>query len=958
MKSYEIPKEYEIKAVSHIKEIDAHAVEIYHAKSGASLFYLDREDENMTFAIGFKTPPYDDTGVFHILEHCVLCGSDKFPVKDPMTQLMSGSLYTYLNAFTYPDKTVYPVSSKNNKSFLNLIDVYMDAVFNPLLLKNKSIFMSEGHRIEYTDSGEPTVNGVVYNEMTGAYSSPEELTEHFISKLLYHGGCYSYDSGGYPDVIPSLTYEDFLDAHKRFYRPDNSYIFLDGSIELYKTLTLINVYLEKYQKTEYQPEITIGRTVTDICRESYPIADSEDASDKARIAISYRAYPHKANIENLAMTAIVDSISDSNSSPLKRRILDSGMCENLYVYYSCQSALSTLSVQFINVKDGKEEELISLWDEVISDIAHRDISADRLESVLNMLEFKTREADFGSFPKGMVYMSAFMEYAMFGESPVCAFQYDKLFAALREKLDTDYFSNLMLNVLKSDRATLILYPDKELEKKRSEITNSMLLNKINSMTEKENQNYNKELSDCLSWQESQDSQDALLSIPRLSLSDIGDPPSEAPTDICDINGVTVITHTMETSGIIYAELLFDVSDIDEEKLSALRLFTLTLPELDTARGTSQSFRNRVKKHLGDLSVSLSALKGADGAKIYLTVKASCLIGKIDRLTELVYEYLYTSVLDNTEKISERISQIYTASHESLVSDAMSCVITRVNARYDDISAINDKLYGYQFHTELKKATRGGIKAVRTLTKFFNDLRERYLNQARLTIDVTSTSTDGISEKLIKVIREGGEPAGHASVRRSAKENEGIEIPGSVAYSAYGSNLLEETEHEYCGSFAVLSSILGYEYLWGEIRIKGGAYDTGLITKGASGGVTCYSYRDPSPERSVNIFKSIPSSIKIILDENNDITKYIISTLGAMDPVSTPRSRAASAMTLYLTGKGNDYMKKMREDILKTDKDELIRLSCILEELASSSTWCIAAPGNILNRAEADKILEI
>lgn len=408
-----------------IDEVDATLCYLTHEKSGARLYHLKRRDENMTFAIGFKTAPTDDTGVFHILEHSVLCGSKKFPIKDPFTELLKGSVSTYLNALTSGDKTLYPVSSKNAKAFRGLVDVYLDAVFNPLALENPYIFMQEGHRYEFDEDGYLTVSGVVYNEMKGVYSSADEYADYLITRRVCPGGTYSYDAGGNPDSIPSLTYEDFKKAHERFYHPSNSYLFLDGDVEEDELLSLIDSYLSCYEKRESDVVITDGDApLTEVAVDAYPIEEEEDPTDKTRIYLCYNSSEHSEKNKLAALSMATEAIADLNSAPLTKRILDTGLCESFSFYSTRSYKVNALNAIFIGVKDGREAELIEVYENSLREILDSGIPRDTLRSALKRREFNVRESDFGTFPTGMVYMRSCLEYAMLGEDPALSLKYE------------------------------------------------------------------------------------------------------------------------------------------------------------------------------------------------------------------------------------------------------------------------------------------------------------------------------------------------------------------------------------------------------------------------------------------------------------------------------------------------------------------------------------------------------
>ncbi len=956
MKRYENKSGFMPRRCVYIDELGATLVDMYHERSGARLLYLDRPDDNKTFAIGFKTLPSDDTGVFHILEHCVLSGSRKYPVKDPLSELMKGSIYTYVNAFTYPDKTLYPVSSKNAKAFLDLVSVYMDAVFHPLALRNESIFLCEGRRFEPLEDGTLVPNGVVYNEMKGAYSSPDELVEHYLSKQLFDGGVYAYDSGGFPESILRLGYGDFTAAHKRFYSPENACIFLDGKIDLPSVLSLLDSALPDRGDGDL-PELALGSVNTEERVEYYGTEDGESTEDRGRLVFGYRGYPHADAERALAVTAILDAIADGNSSPLKKRILESDLCENMYVYYSSGAAVGTLGVQFLGVKDGKYGELTELFDRTVRELLSEGLDNDRISAALSVLEFKTRESDFGAYPKGMVYMSAALEYAFLGEEPERAFTYNTLFNGLREKLGTPYFDEVLSELIGGERATLRLLPRADYPELLRKQTEEQLALFRASLSEGELSALRGKYSDFLEWQAAPDTDEARGSIPTLSLSDITEPASDVKTEDTEISGTRTLLHTAESSGIVYLDLLFDASDVTEDELFALRLLTRVLPDMDTERGSAEDFGARVKRELGDLGATLLPVKCGEDVKLYLKFSASVLRDRLAAAHSLLSERMYMTRTDNTEATSRRAKQMLTHSKLSFAEDGSSYALTRTLARYDDYSALREKLFGYDFHSFLLKFDAMSSEEREDTVRSFAGLLERILKRERLTLAVACENPLEVARSTVGIVPTGGVPAGTVSVRRPDKRDEGIAIPASVGYASCGTDFLP-AGYTYDGSFAVASSMLVYEHLWGEVRLSGGAYDTGFIARANSGSLALYSYRDPSPERTVAFFGGLGARLRELIADEVDITKYIISSVGATDTASTPRSASTAATLLYLSGKSEVDNARVRREMIATDRERLLAFADMLDALSDSATSTVVAPREQLLASGIEKILEI
>ena len=958
MGPYENKHGFTVLKTEEIKEINATLVTLEHRKSGAKLFFLDREDDNKTFAIAFKTVPTDDTGVFHILEHSVLCGSRKFPVKDPFTELIKGSVSTYLNAMTYGDRTVYPVSSKNDKALLGLVDVYLDAVLHPNALDNPYVFMQEGYRYEIADRN-LSLNGVVYNEMKGVYSSADEYADYLTTRLLSPGGTYSYDAGGHPDFIPTLTYESFKAAHQKYYHPSNSYMFLDGSVDLDAMLSLINSYLEEYDKISDPIEIYDGgEIITEPLITNYPIEKGDDEKDKTRIYLSYNTFKYAERDKNVALALTTEAIADSNDAPLTKRILESGMCESFSIFPTGSYSTNALNAIFIGVKDGCEDALLKLYDSEIKKIIADGIPRDNIDSAERRVEFHTRESDYGSYPKGMVYMSSCIEAAVLGLDPAIRLGYDRIFDFLRDKLDTDYYSELLSEVINSPHSTLILHPDKLFNEKKDAELGLSLESKYSAMSKDELSEIQNQNELFTKWQEEEDTDEALASIPRLKISDLNTAPKKTPTEIIRIEGCDVISHPIHTGGISYVELFFDVSDIEKADLPYVRLFCDLMSEWRTVNGDASQFRNKVKKHFGMFNFIPTPVKHKNEPKLYAVLRISCLNKERTNTIPLVKEHLYGTLFNDTGVLMRNAKQIYTSSLEYLSSRGDSVAIIRDAAKHSRYEALNEALFGYSGHCFIKKIAEADESDLPGIIEKLESIRNKYLVRERLTVGITDSDGIDFARDLILAVKNGGSPAKACNISTIPKVNEGIVTPATVSFVARSENLHTLGENVYTGAFATLTNILSYEVLWEEIRLKGGAYDTGFIARSNSGTVCCYSYRDPNPSQTGETFKNIHSYLNDFLADDPDLTKYVIGTIGAADTVSTPRSAGALATTLHLAGRSFEDVERIRRESIEVTTEELKRLSKVLETLSKTSTLTVVAPRSTLEEMGIDNILEL
>ena len=950
---------FTVTSKEYIDEIGATLFDMKHEKSGARLFFLDRSDDNMTFAVGFKTTPTDDTGVFHIMEHSVLCGSKKFPIKDPFTELLKGSVTTYLNALTSGDKTLYPVSSKNAKAFRGLVDVYLDAVFNPLVLENPFIFMQEGHRYELDEDDNLTVTGVVYNEMKGVYSTADDYADYLISKIACPDSTYSYDSGGNPDFITELTYEGLKAAHDKFYHPSNAYLFLDGNVEIDTILPLIDAYLSAYEKREVSIYVDHGKSpVTDVLVDTYPIEKEEDSADKTRVYLCYNSYEYKENDKNSALSLITEALADLNTAPLTKRMLDTGLCESFSFYTTRSLSLNALNVSFTGVKDGKEEELIKAYDEAILDIIKDGIPKDILSSALRRREFNMREADYGSFPAGMVYMRLCVESAMLGESPADALKYEDLLAFLYKKLNTEYYESVLKKVIDSPRATLILHPDPDFSDKKEDELKKKLSALRDGMTKEEKDALKEELIRFDEWQNKADTEEALATLPMLKIEDLNTEPKRIPTEIVKIDEREVILHSMHTGGIAYAEFFFDASDADEDELHYLRLFTDLISEWDTEKGSITDFRNRTKTHLGAFYLTPHTTQYQNESKLYLLLHASCLESEKENAIEIIKEQLYSTLFNNREILKKSIKQHYTYSIENIVSRGDIYANMRDAAKTSSYNAMVEHLFGYEYHLFVKNLAKTIEENADSILARFEKIRDKYFCKERLTLGLTEPDGYAYAEKLVGIVRSGGAASGKSPVSSLERLNEGIAIPSSVSYASRVGNMLKSDENPYTGAFSLMQSILSLEILWDEIRLKNGAYDTAFFVK-PSGTVGCYSYRDPSPSASVEFFTHACDKAEELLATEPDLLKYIIGVFGASDPVTTPRSDGSTGTKRHLSGKTHELIVKRRKECLNATLDELKNINKIIKNALNDSTFTVVGPRDELEKISGiDRILDI
>lgn len=942
-----------------LSEIEARLFELEHTKSGARLIYLDREDENKTFSIGFPTPPENDTGVFHIIEHSVLCGSKKYPLRDPFAELLKGSLNTFLNAITYEDRTVYPVSSRCEKDFLNLVDVYMDAVFAPNLLENPNIFRQEGWHYEYdSETNSLSRSGVVYNEMKGAYSSPDEISGVALNRALWSEDIYKYDSGGNPEHIPELTYESFKAAYNKYYHPSSAKIILDGKMNIESVLALLDSHLSGFEKREstllpYNCKPRVAPPVT----VSYEISENESENGKARLIYGF-VYSDFADKEaHLAVSVLSDILCGSNASPLKKALLDRGLAKDAAMY----AVKSRGQTVVIEIRDADEARLVEIEEtvrEVITSLAKDGIDKSRLTATLNSIEFRLRERDFGSLPTGIAFAMSIYGSWIYGGAPEDALLMEDTLASIRSKINTNYFETSLIKMTLENphRAKVIMLPDKTLGRRIATTEKERLDATLAAMSESELQEIIKAEEELHLWQESEESDDAISSLPTLSISDIRAKPPHPEATVRNYNGAKILDCNVKTNGIVYISLYFDASDLAGEELVQLSTLSTALVNFPTEKRDALSLQNDIKANLGSLFASF-AVGNRDGAATpYLKIGASALTSKSEDLVRLIGELLLTSKIENESEVKSIIMQVKANLEEGMIASGESFALSRVEASVSQVGAVNEYLASYEAYNLLCKIAADDSK-ISELTKDCSALLKRLVNRGRLIVSIAGDAPEGLAEKIIDIIPTSDEPIVRKTTPLCAGKDEFILLPSKVAYAVMGGR--SDRVSENLGLMRVVRSILSYEYLWNTVRVKSGAYGTGFIPRW-EGSIAFYSYRDPSPARSLEFYRQSSEYLRSLADSKEDITKFIIGAVGEYDIITTPRVLAAISIRNYLNGHSPKDEEKIMKDMLAVTAEDLILAADIIDEVLSNGSIAIVGGSEHLKslEREPEKIIKI
>ena len=935
---------YENYGFKHIRttplaEINATLYELSHIKTGAGLIYLDRDDDNKTFAIGFATPPENDTGVFHIIEHSVLCGSTKYPLNDPFAELLKGSLNTFLNAVTYEDRTIYPVSSRCEKDFINLVDVYMDAVLAPKMLDNPLIFKQEGWHYEYdAESGKLCYNGVVYNEMKGAYSSPDELGTECLNRTLFEGTSYGKDSGGRPSAIPTLTYEEFVATYKKHYHPTNAKIFLDGKIDLAKLLPLIDSHLSGFErgKAVSLDEIEAINAPTER-KIKYEISENESENNKARVLYGYVFSDFSDGISTLTASILCDILCGSNASPLKKALIEKGLAGDVSMY-TMKSRQNTLVIEIRDADENRLDEIEATIKEIIDSQVRGGIEKDKIISAMNSIEFKLRERDYGTLPTGIVFAMTVFGHWMYGALPEDALLINQTVSDTRALIDSDHFEKSLLKMTLENphRARVIMLPDKSLSATSAREERERLDLALASMTHEEINKIVDEESSLRLWQQREPSDEEIASLPQLSLSDIPKTVNRPEADVTETDGIKVLKCPVKTNGIIYLSLFFDASDLEGEELTSLLMLAASLINFPTKNRDALSLQNDIKTNLGGIYSSLTV--GTRGGKAipYLKIGARALLSKKEDLLRLIGELLLESIIKDESEMAKIVTQSKAHIDDVMLSSGETIALSRLEAGLNEAGAISEYLLGYESYRILSEI-KGNDEKVSALTRSVAELLDRLVDQKRLTVSVAGDVDEGFIKEIISIIPKKTANVIKKATPTCAGRSEFFLTPSKVAYAVLGGK--SDDVEKNLGLMRVARSILSYEYLWNTVRVQNGAYGTGFVPQ-KDGTLSFYSYRDPSPGRSLEFYRASAEYLRSIADKGEDITKFIIGAIGEYDTLITPRTAAIISANDYFGGWTLDDEKAVRAQMLNMTAKDLYTVADIIDKILDNENVVI------------------
>lgn len=947
---------FTVTRIRDIAEIEGRLVEMEHDRTGARIVWADNGEENKLFSVGFRTLPEDNTGVFHILEHSVLCGSDKFPVKEPFVELLKTSMNTFLNAMTYSDKTLYPVSSRIKQDYLNLMEVYLDAVFRPAILTNPNIFYQEGWHID-TNEGEPAYKGVVFNEMKGAMSDVDQLAERTMLKMLFPDNCYGYNSGGDPDAIVDLTYERFIETYRRFYHPSNAYFYLDGDIPVEETLEMIDSYISASDRLSDLPEIAVQQPVTS--RRSMPF-DAGDENGKGVVACGRIIGSWEDRDEMLALSVVLEQLADSNESPLKRAVLSTGLAEDMEIYVSDGIAQPYIMMIFRGVADAEKDadKLLETACEAISKAASEGIPARDIEASINQLDFRFRQYPE---PQGLYRANAAFSSWLYDGDPAVYLTTGEAISNIREMAAKDCFSGLAKDLL-ADRdaySVLTLVPDAGYGEKEAKAEADYVKATVDAMGDEEREALEKLNSGLLEWQQTPDSEEAVAKIPRLALSDIDPVPELFPTELKKAGGNEVIFHKIPSNGIVYISAYFPVTGLSLEELPAAALITEFYKDLPTENYDVLALQNELRMYVGSMSFGLDVLAADRDMKECtpcIRVRAAVLEEKTDKAEELMTEILLRTRFDDKSLMSELIKQIDEDGKRSAVSAGHRLALYEARSHWSARDAAAEAVNGYSFMQYMHKMSEASDDDLDAFTAFAKDTIGSCINRDNVILSVTASEYADISG-LVSMLPEGKDQPLKASYESSLPAHMGIQVPAAVSFSVLAYDM-SAADLRMSGSMSVAANIIGLAHLWNVIRVQGGAYGASM-SAGRTGSMYCYTYRDPNPSRSLGVLRTIPDFIEGFASEPDaDIDGYIISTISSTEPLLSPAAKGRAADDFVFSGFTDDDRRRFRKEMLETKPEDLLAQKEALRHMAESGCTCVVGPKNVLEGCEGLELFDL
>ncbi|MEE0954552.1 MAG: insulinase family protein [Eubacterium sp.] len=951
---------YRLIKQERIEDVHADAIYLEHKKTGARVALLSNKDNNKVFTIGFRTPPENSTGVAHIIEHTVLCGSRKFPVKDPFVELAKGSLNTFLNAMTYPDKTIYPVASCNDADFHNLMDVYLDAVFYPNIYSNEKIFRQEGWHYELDKpEGELKYNGVVYNEMKGAFSSAEEVLDRAVFNTLFPDTPYGVESGGDPQVIPELTYDEFLNFHRKYYHPSNSYIYLYGDMDMDAQLDWIDQeYLSRFDRIQVNSEIPIQKPFAEEKEVflNYPILDDEPLEKNTYLTESFVVGDAEDVTLDVAFSVLSYVLLDSPGAPVKQALLDAGIGEDVEGSFADGTLQPFFTIESKNAESAQLGEFKRVIRDTLTEIADKRIDRKAIMSGINFFEFRFREADYAQFPKGLIYgINLFDSWLYDDAKPFSYLRQLQVFEELKKKADEGFFEELIRKYLLNNThaAVVVLEPKRGLQAETEAKTAEKLASYKSSLSEEEINRIIEETKALKDYQGSQDKPEDLEKIPLLKRSDLQRKTPVVFSNIVSKAGdTTIVRHDFDTNGISYLSLLFDTEHVPGELVPYMGILKSCLAFVSTEHYSYAELFHEINARTGGIACGLQLLQTPDEKEVsnrnadiphrMFGIKTKYLYPEKNFVFDMIREIIFTSRLDDTKRLKEILASAKAGLSVSLASAGHSTAVQRSFSYQNADSAWQDATNGITFFRLIEDLNKNFDEKKDDLINKLQTLMRLIFRPENLLVSITSEEAgmEGVTESieaLKKKLYTTEVETGTFGWKKEEKQ-EAFRTPGQVQYVAKSGNF-REAGFDYSGALQVLHVMLNYDYLWINLRVKGGAYGCMSYFR-RNGDAALVSYRDPNLKETLDIYNGLPEYLENFDASEREMTKYIIGTFSEIDTPMNASAKGALSLNAWSAGRTIEQVQKERNQILDAKAEDIRALAPLAKALAEQKNICV------------------
>lgn len=933
---------FHVDSVKEVPDVGGRMWHMTYEKNGAELLWLEREDEVKTFTIAFKTLPTDDTGVAHILEHSVLSGSEKYPAKSPFNELRKSSVNVFLNAMTSKDMTYYPFSTRNDADFLNLADVYLDAVFYPLVVKQPQAFYQEGWHYEWDRANrELSVNGVVFNEMKGLYASPDRRVFGELTAALYPDTVYGHDSGGNPASIPTLTYEDFCAFHKRFYHPSNARIFIDGSVPLNALLAKLDGYLKDFEARDMQTAVAL-QPPRDV-KKRIPYA-SASCDNKIFYTEGWSAGDTYDPVYRHALEILSTYLCGSNESPLKKALLEKNLCRDVSMFKVDYRQIPI----FLVVKEASDEHVEVIRQTIrdtLTQLCDQGLDKKLLYAILNGNEFAERELNI-TYPKGLIFFSRLSSNWLFGADPTAPFALTEIYAALRKGVETGLFERLIREQLLDNphHAEVVLYPDPTLAARQADAERQRLDAIRDTMSDRTLDALGEASAQLKAYQQRKDDPANIAKIPRLTSRELA--PTGAPilSELHTADEVVRIKTKTTADGIFHLSLYFPMDDLSADELVRMPLFADLLGKLKTAQYSALALQTEMTANIGD--IEFAAISAARGR--YFRITLSALLEKKEATFALLKEVLFKTSFEDQADIEAVLLQSRLSAEQVAVMDGREFGIRYAKRHLNERWMASDCLYG---EGQLRWLQRVSVDA--ELRQWYAALAARLFQKRGLVISHSDNLTDDAVNAFLATF-------GQASQAKQAitpvpNAWQGFQIDGDTGFAGWVAPLPEGVVTT--GAMHVAARMLTLEYLQTEVREIGGAYGVSMRVT-ASGIVECSTYRDPTPSRSLQKMNTLGDALRKILTEKVDIDRYIVASIASMEPYRSPADEALRAVSLFVENRDGDDLERVRREMLATTKEQLLAFATLLDTITPTATTCIVGGQRQLQSLPATQIQPI